>query len=129
MLKIGSRKPFGKQPVERFAAHEVPIFQPQHHEILYPIAADLAHTEVDAFHDWPGILEMSVHYRKPAHPMEREVMNDVAHDKGERVGVQACCAGKCLAATRARLRFVSIGNGWRDDTTNILRNRHGDTGR
>src|SRR5882672_12124210 len=103
MFKIGAREAFREKPVQRLAPHKVPIFQTQYDEILYAVAPDFTHAQIDAFHDRPGILEMSIDHRKPADAVERKVVNDVAHHKRERMCVQACGAGKRLAATRARL--------------------------
>ncbi len=66
---------------------------------------------------------------EPPHAVMAEAADDVAHDQREGVGVEARGARKGLAAARARLRLVAVGDGRGDEAADLARHALADRGR
>src|SRR5437016_1699332 len=110
MLELGSREAAGEELVEGGALDEVPIFEPEHLHVGNAVAAELAQPEVDPLDRRPSVLEVAVEDNETADAVAAEVADDVAHDQGEGLRVEAGRARKRLAAARARLRLVAVGD-------------------
>ena len=72
---------------------------------------------------------MAVEDDEAADAVGAEIADDVAHDQREGLRVEAGGAGESLAAARARLRLVAVGDGRRDERADGLGDPLGDPGR